>query len=785
MENARTNFRDLHEAGYTADVLPISRPNWKPDPKSSLKLDQLGKIPAALDEQTGLCRGLVGWTSHRATVAHLKKYQKWEANRGLQTRFLPACDADINDEKVAAAIYDCVAEIITGPVRYREGSPRWLLLCRLKKGTAPTRKRRLVWVDVNDKEHALEWLGDGGQCVIGGVHPSGKEYFWRDGLGPCEWGRDNLPEVDNETVDRIFAAVTDLIETMGYGRITTNHKSGAGGKRKVLPDQSLSASSLDLVKEALAATPVDVFSTRDELVTFLVAVKASAGEHADELYPDVLEWALQYPGCEEEFIENIWTSIRDAELGAEWLFGFARKYGFHEDAQADFADNAGEPADAIPETPFDRMLGRYAWVENVGRYNDTKNGGFLTSKDLNAANTGVAPFGRSGVQTAEAEFQNAPGALKVAVATSRPGAPLITTEANDRGIPVKAVNLWRPSNIKPNHSATTADVAPWLDLVDKLFGAQGAPEREHFLDVLAYVLQKPGEKIGHALVIIGGQGTGKDTVLAPFFEAVGSHNVAAVDANTLVGQWTHFLKAQIVYGQEVITRGRNASIYNHLKPFISGQKTRLQVNEKGMKQYFVPNNQNWVFTSNYDNALTLDDDDRRFWVHRVLLDEPPPDDYFARLHSWFAASGTENVFGWLLKRDVSGFNPMARPPMTAAKRTMLEQSQPAPVRWLRDQLREGGEFAARMVMAVCELLKAADQDFNAPQGLNDRHVMVALKGEGFKAAHRVRIGRDMRPLWVRDPLSALGRLSADQLRDRYISEVSGGGSANEGEGNGA
>jgi hypothetical protein len=71
---AASNFRDLHEAGYTADVLPISRPNWKPDPKSSLKLDQLGKIPAALDEQTGLCRGLVGWTNHRATVAHLKKY---------------------------------------------------------------------------------------------------------------------------------------------------------------------------------------------------------------------------------------------------------------------------------------------------------------------------------------------------------------------------------------------------------------------------------------------------------------------------------------------------------------------------------------------------------------------------------------------------------------------------------------------------------------------------------------------------------------------------------------
>ena len=198
---------------------------------------------------------------------------------------------------------------------------------------------------------------------------------------------------------------------------------------------------------------------------------------------------------------------------------------------------------------------------------------------------------------------------------------------------------------------------------------------------------------------------------------------------------------------------------------------RLAINEKNLRQYFVPNNQNWIITTNHDNAIALEDDDRRFWVHRVLIDAPPPDEYFAALHAWFNAGGTENVFGWLLQRDVSGFNPMARPPMTAAKRTMLEQSQPAPVRYLRSLFAESKPFGGRTVVTVPEVLKHADQDWNAPQSVNSKDVMAALKAEGFKPAHRpVRIGAETPQLWARGPSGALDQ---NKTRERYLAEVAG------------
>lgn len=285
------------------------------------------------------------------------------------------------------------------------------------------------------------------------------------------------------------------------------------------------------------------------------------------------------------------------------------------------------------------------------------------------------------------------------------------------------------------------------------------------------MLQRPGSKIGHALVIIGGQGVGKDTVLRPLFEAVGLHNVASIDTAALMGQFNPFLKAQIIYAQELITYGRR-DLYNTLKPYISAQATRLAVNEKNLRQYYVPNNQNWVVTSNYDNAIALEDDDRRFWVHRALIEEAPSDDYFARHYAWLTAGGTEKVFGWLKQYDLAGFNPMAKPPITTAKRTMLDASQPAPVRWVREQLRDGGALAQRRVVTVPELQLRARQDWTGPQQeIRDKQVMVALKAEGFKAAHRVRLGNSMRQLWAR---GLDGTVTADVMRALYQQEVGNG-----------
>lgn len=760
-------FQLWEHGGYGSEALPIIPLSAKLAPTAQIKPAMLGKIPGSKGPD-GYWHGFGGqWSKDfRATLKDLKAWHASNASVGLQTRIFHAIDIDVEDEKLARDFVELAAQHIgNSPIRYREGSHRRLMLCRIKDGEMPLRKRRLKF-QANGAEHAIELLGFGQQCVVEGPHPKGGKYLWTNGH-PCKCGPNGLPEITKAKADAFFAAAADLLDMYGYP-VVAHKEAGNSPTRTGLDNPRFHApGGPEQVLELLRQWRPEHLDHED-YVQALVAIKASLGNQREEFRGEVLEWSPGVRSQEPDQFAARWRSITDASIGWEWLTAQARAVGYREDAQHDFND--GVPAFDTPTDPGNaakkQMVDRFVWVKGLGQYNDTEDASFVDGKTFNAINVDVARFGSSGQQSAEAIFQNEPGARKVATATSRPGEPVILDETNDRGIPVRAVNLWRPSLVEPDLSATDTDAEPWLDLVNRLFGAN-TPEREHFLRWWAYVLGRPGEKIGHALVIIGGQGVGKDTVLRPLFEAVGLHNVASIDTAALMGQFNPFLKAQIIYAQELITYGRR-DLYNTLKPYISAQATRLVVNEKNLRQYYVPNNQNWIVTSNYDNAIALEDDDRRFWVHRVLIEEAPNDTYFSKLYAWFKSGGTEKVFGWLKCYDLAGFNPMAKPPLTAAKQTMLDASQPAPVRWLREQLRDGGSFAQRCVLTVGDLVSAAKSNWDAPtQWPTEKQAVGALKAEGFKVAHRVRIGNAMASLWAR---GLAGTVTADAMRAQYQTE---------------
>jgi hypothetical protein len=111
-----------------------------------------------------------------------------------------------------------------------------------------------------------------------------------------------------------------------------------------------------------------------------------------------------------------------------------------------------------------------------------------------------------------------------------------------------------------------------------------------------------------------------------------------------------------------------------------------------VRQYQVPNLLAIVMFTNHADALAPTEDDRRYFIHQSLLTEKPPDEFFTRYWDWLKNGGDAKVVGWLLARDISAFNPHKPAPMTQAKRDMIEATQPAPLRWCRDQLREAASL---------------------------------------------------------------------------------------------
>jgi putative DNA primase/helicase len=349
--NSPTRFARWHGAGFTSELLPIIPPGSHLTPGTSVQPHHKGKVPGVLTAQQ-TWSGLAGqWSQEFATENDCKRWHKWGASVGLQGRNFPGIDIDVDNQELASKIKDCAGYYLGfGPIRTRQGSNRALLMFRAG-GTARglLRKVRCEFHDREGAKHAVELLATGQQYVVEGPHPAGGEYEWL-GDHPCNIGSDGLPEIDAQAVERFFSALRTTLESQGckVGKGFDGLASPSSGARKSLGDASLHAPQPGMVIDLLVSTPctVERFPDRDAFVPWVCAIKASLGVYAKTYWPDVLAWALEYPGCEEHFVAKIWDSVNDSALGWDWLCSAA---GSDIGAQHVFDDGERESPINAPE----------------------------------------------------------------------------------------------------------------------------------------------------------------------------------------------------------------------------------------------------------------------------------------------------------------------------------------------------------------------------------------------------------------------------------------------------
>jgi hypothetical protein len=94
------------------------------------------------------------------------------------------------------------------------------------------------------------------------------------------------------------------------------------------------------------------------------------------------------------------------------------------------------------------------------------------------------------------------------------------------------------------------------------------------LAFLAHRVQRPDEKINHALVLGGAVGIGKDTILEPVKQAVGPWNFAEVSPKQVFGRFNGFLKSSILRVSEARDLGdHDRYAFHDHQPLLSGSKT--------------------------------------------------------------------------------------------------------------------------------------------------------------------------------------------------------------------
>lgn len=229
-------------------------------------------------------------------------------------------------------------------------------------------------------------------------------------------------------------------------------------------------------------------------------------------------------------------------------------------------------------------------------------------------------------------------------------------------------NLYRPPAILDGN-ARSAGV--WRDHVHRLY----PNEADELTGWLAHRVQRPGEKINHAIVLAGAQGIGKDLTLEPVKRAIGPHNWSEIGPAAMMARFNGWARAVVVRVSEVRDQGETDrySFYEHLKVYAAAPPDVLRIDEKNLREYTIPNVLGLILTTNYSiTGMYLPPDDRRHFVAASIVDrtefEP---DYFTRLYGWFEAGGYGHVAAYLRDYDLSKFNPKAPPRQTEAHRAIV------------------------------------------------------------------------------------------------------------------
>ena len=293
-------------------------------------------------------------------------------------------------------------------------------------------------------------------------------------------------------------------------------------------------------------------------------------------------------------------------------------------------------------------------------------------------------------------------------------------------------NRWRDA--RPAF-AQVGDITPWLEHCKTL--VPNADELEHIFDVMAFKVQHPEIKINHAILHGGDQGSGKDTMWAPFIWAVcGEHlkNRGLLDNDTMSSQFGYALESEILILNELKepdAKERRA-LANKLKPIIAAPPEMLTVNRKGLHPYQMANRVFVLAFSNDPVPISLDSQDRRWfcvWSHAPRMSAEAAE----KMWKWYKAGGFAAIGGWLAARDVTAFNPGATPMMTEFKMNLVEHGMSMAESYLVELMRARmGEFSKGVVAspfhALCDRLAGA-----APSGVKvpQPALLHALKEAGW------------------------------------------------------
>jgi hypothetical protein len=245
-------------------------------------------------------------------------------------------------------------------------------------------------------------------------------------------------------------------------------------------------------------------------------------------------------------------------------------------------------------------------------------------------------------------------------------------------------NGWLGFTVKPESGSWTKN----RDHIYRIICAGNDAAFEWLLNWMAALVQWPGRHAFTAIVLRGGQGTGKGhfahQMLGALFHK--QQYLHIIGSGMLTGRFNEHLSGKVLVFADESTWGGDPAAAEKLKGMVT--ESTVPIERKFLPLVEEPSALHIIIASNNDWPISIPMDDRRFLVLDVADTERQNDSYFGPLRQELANGGLAAMLHDLLAHNIDE-HALRHPPNTKAKRQVMLESLKPIERWWFEKLLKG------------------------------------------------------------------------------------------------
>ena len=263
------------------------------------------------------------------------------------------------------------------------------------------------------------------------------------------------------------------------------------------------------------------------------------------------------------------------------------------------------------------------------------------------------------------------------------------------------INIYEPHDLKPDPSV---DTDLWDALVEHVI--PHVEYRNHFLDWIAYIVQNPGKKIRHGIIMQSDEfQLGKGSLYDVVRDILGRTNAKKIELDQALDKGKGYLINSIMV---LIDEAKSSGKWEEKQLLLNTMKTIITEGSVGIRQLYKEYTEqdtctNYWVNTNHKDAFALPPNEVRYWVYfsEAKRNEKLLVDYHDARYNYNLAGG---VYAKLLNRNVSKFKPLGVAPHTPYRDMMTKLADKPVNDYIRDNFEQGVFPLDRDLVTTVELL---------------------------------------------------------------------------------